>query len=60
MIGVEDPMIYDGISWWFCPKCQTAYNRWTGREMGEEEIRKFKLDITLADIIKKDGEEVLA
>jgi uncharacterized Zn ribbon protein len=28
-IGIEDPFVYDGISWWRCPDCETTWNRWT-------------------------------
>lgn len=28
--GIEDPMKYDGISYWQCPDCKTTWNRFTG------------------------------
>ena len=35
VIGVElplyDPEHYDGISYWLCPGCNVAWNRWTGK-----------------------------
>jgi len=31
LIGIEDPKIYDGISWWKCPECKTMWDRWTGK-----------------------------
>lgn len=30
VIGIEDPMIYDGVSWWMCPDCKAKWDRWTG------------------------------
>lgn len=26
-IGLEDPMLYDGIAWWQCPDCQHIWKR---------------------------------
>jgi len=26
-IGIEDPEVYDGISWWKCPDCEYVWNR---------------------------------
>lgn len=31
-IGIEIPEIYDGISYWKCPDCETTFNRFTGEE----------------------------
>ena len=33
IIGVEDPEIYDGVSWWMCPVCKTRWNRWTDEKV---------------------------
>ena len=30
VIGVEDPMKYDGISYYKCPDCKAMFDRWTG------------------------------
>lgn len=30
LIGIEDPRVYDGVSWWKCPACGTLWDRWTG------------------------------
>jgi rubredoxin len=30
LIGIEDPTIYDGISWWQCPNCKKVWDRFTG------------------------------
>ena len=30
VIGIEDPRIYDGVSWWMCPECKAKWDRWTG------------------------------
>lgn len=27
VIGIEDPKIYDGISWWKCPDCKHVWKR---------------------------------
>ena len=29
LISIEDPMIYDGISWYRCPDCKSQWDRWT-------------------------------
>ena len=33
LIGIEDPKLYDGISWWMCPFCKTKWNRWDGTQV---------------------------
>ena len=33
IIGVEDPMVYDGVSWWKCPDCGTMWDRWTNEKV---------------------------
>jgi hypothetical protein len=32
IICIEDPIIYDGISYIYCYDCKKLYNRWTGEE----------------------------
>jgi len=32
VIGVEDPRIYDGVSWWMCPHCRQMWDRFTGEK----------------------------
>jgi len=36
IIGIEleynHPQHYDGVSYWMCPKCETTWNRFTGKE----------------------------
>lgn len=29
LVGIEDPRIYDGISWWRCAHCGATWDRWT-------------------------------
>jgi hypothetical protein len=31
VIGIEDPEVYDGVSWWRCPDCGSEWDRWTGK-----------------------------
>lgn len=31
VIGLEDPSVYDGVSWWGCPRCKAQWDRWTGK-----------------------------
>jgi transposase-like protein len=31
--SAEIPELYDGTSYWFCPKCQRKWDRWTGDEI---------------------------
>lgn len=44
VIGIEDPELYDGISYWACPKCKKIYHRWTGEELTKKEIIANKLE----------------
>jgi predicted Zn-ribbon and HTH transcriptional regulator len=30
LIGIEDPKVYDGVSWWMCPFCKSKWGRWSG------------------------------
>lgn len=45
-IGIElpydHPKHYDGISYWQCPDCNTAFNRFTGEEEKIEEYDETK------------------
>lgn len=27
LIGVEDPRVFDGVSWWRCPDCHSEWER---------------------------------
>jgi len=29
VIGIEDPELYDGVSFYMCPDCHTVWDRWT-------------------------------
>ena len=31
LAGIEDPMKFDGISWWSCPECGKVWDRFTGK-----------------------------
>ncbi len=49
IIGIElaydDPDYYDGVSYWMCPHCGIAWNRFTGEKTDkfkEEMLPKFK------------------
>jgi len=33
IVGIEDPLIYDGVSWWKCTNCNTKWDRWTEEEV---------------------------
>ena len=33
VVGIEDPNVYDGVSWWRCPHCGATWDRWTGKLM---------------------------
>lgn len=35
LIGVEIPMLYDGVSFWECPSCKATWDRWTDEEVDE-------------------------
>jgi len=35
VVGIEDPMLYDGISFWECQKCETVFDRWTMKEVSQ-------------------------
>lgn len=39
LIGVEDPELYDGVSWWMCPVCVRTWDRWTGIEVVSSELK---------------------
>lgn len=29
VVGIEDPILYDGVSFWQCTACNTTFDRWT-------------------------------
>jgi hypothetical protein len=29
VIGIEDPRVYDGCSWWGCPECKHVWKRFS-------------------------------
>ena len=33
VIMIEDPMVYDGISYIWCYTCKKLYDRWKGRDV---------------------------
>jgi len=35
LIGLEDPKIYDGVSWWRCPHCGETFDRFKKKEKGK-------------------------
>lgn len=41
-IGIEDPMVYDGVSWWGCPDCNHVWKRfpWSPEYKGEFKYEK--------------------
>ena len=61
-IGIEDPYLYDGISWWFCPKCTHAWKRFewspdpetskTLKEFRKSYKKQLKTSKLLADVKK--------
>ena len=36
VLMIEDPEIYDGISYIYCFKCKKLYDRWTGKDITNE------------------------
>jgi len=45
IIMIEDPEIYDGISYIYCYGCEKLYSRWTGEDLTEklpEIVKQFK------------------
>lgn len=36
-IGIEDPYVYDGVSWWLCPDCGHLWKRfpWSPEYSGD-------------------------
>ena len=47
LIGIEDPKVYDGVSWWRCPDCGATWSRWTG-ELEDSEGKSEKQWVELA------------
>jgi len=37
IVGIEDPFIYDGVSYWQCTKCETTWDRFKGHIVSREE-----------------------
>ena len=37
IIGIEDPYLYDGVSYWRCPFCKTTWDRWDGHIVSDAE-----------------------
>ena len=33
LIGIEDPMLYDGVSFWKCPDCGAMWDRFTNKRL---------------------------
>jgi len=33
VVGIEDPELYDGVSFWRCKCCNTKFSRWTMEEV---------------------------
>jgi hypothetical protein len=31
LIGIEDPKMYDGVSFWKCPDCNSVWDRFTNK-----------------------------
>ena len=38
VIGIEDPELYDGVSFWECSGCKAQWNRFTGEQVKEREL----------------------
>lgn len=38
VIMIEDPDIYDGISFIYCYDCEKLYDRWTGEGVTEKHL----------------------
>lgn len=34
-IGIEDPLKYDGVSYWYCPFCKSKWDRFNGERVIE-------------------------
>jgi len=47
LVGVTDPYVYDGVSLWKCPDCETEWDRWSCRVLREKEniLTKTKNEI---------------
>jgi len=45
IIMIEDPEVYDGISYIYCYDCKKLYSRWTGKDITSdypEIVKQFK------------------
>lgn len=51
--GAEIPEVYDGVSYWFCPKCHRKWDRWTGEEI--KNLAKHTFDALNAKRDEEDG-----
>lgn len=41
LVGLEDPAVYDGVSWWRCPHCLAEWCRWTEKLVsGGKHVRR--------------------
>lgn len=40
LIGIEILGVYDGVSQWMCPFCETKWDRWTGEEIKDKEKKE--------------------
>lgn len=49
-LSYDDPEHYDGVSYWLCPGCNIAWNRWDG-----ERTERFKKSIEE----QKKGQEII-
>jgi len=52
LVGLEDPWLYDGVSFWQCTKCMTTWDRFTG-----ELVSHAEMDRRHNDSVSKWGEE---
>ena len=43
IVGIEDPKLYDGASWYMCPECNSRWDRWTGEIVKDDD--KFKKEM---------------
>jgi len=56
LIGLEDPNLYDGVSWWVCPGCEAKWDRWTGELVSEGKKKGKKMAKQLDKIVVVDVE----
>lgn len=62
IIGVElvydDPRHYDGVSFWKCPNCEIAWNRFTGNRTDEFVTKKATMTEAVVAAMNKTKEEL--